>query len=272
MSLPWYKRNPAKFQQATIGWNEGLKGAYSTVLDLIYMNGGELPDENGYISVHIGCTKNKWTGVYKKELLKREKITLEDGIIRNSYATNELLETDQNSKPSQNLAKTSTKPREKPPPVFSPNPHKTGDIVPLDKEGDKDKDYIPSGEGIAREEKEPEKPKPKTKRKTSWPSENWRPKPLSQHMKDKLQLTQEEYSDEFEQFKIKSYARNYQYADWDKAWLGWLTGQYSLWKRKQSNAQPKSNSIEAAHQARRDTWGPILEKRERERLARENNQ
>lgn len=120
---------------ATIGWDEGLKGAYSTILDLIYINQGRLPDENAYISVHIGCTKNKWTMTYREQLLERGKIEIIDGFIMNPRASEVIVEAGyerpenkSSAKPTENLRKTSAKPRQKQSNFLPQKPHKTEDF------------------------------------------------------------------------------------------------------------------------------------------------
>jgi uncharacterized protein YdaU (DUF1376 family) len=40
MSLPYYKRFPRDFLDGTVGFTLEQKGAYSCVLDLIFMRGG----------------------------------------------------------------------------------------------------------------------------------------------------------------------------------------------------------------------------------------
>ncbi|MFK5283859.1 DUF1376 domain-containing protein, partial [Lacticaseibacillus paracasei] len=53
--LPYYKAYPRDFIEGTIGMPFELKGAYRLLLDLIYMQGGRLPDDAKYISGLLGC-------------------------------------------------------------------------------------------------------------------------------------------------------------------------------------------------------------------------
>lgn len=219
--LSWYKRDGFAFHSATIGWDEGLKGAYSTIIDLIYMHGGQLPDENKYISVHIGCTKNKWTMTYRKRLLELGKIKIEDGIITNPKASRDISELPSNEKPSENLAKTSGKVDPKTPQLFYQNPHETEEKHPPREEREKEKI-----------KKEPKGSKKKRKRATAWPSENWRPDPLSDRMKKKLNLSQEEYRHEFEKFRDSALANGRTYIDWNSAWRTWLNSPFGTYGRR----------------------------------------
>jgi uncharacterized protein YdaU (DUF1376 family) len=86
--LPYYKRFPRDFIEGTIGMPFELKGAYSMLLDLIYMQGGELPDEPRYISGLLGCSSKQWT-YFRKALLERGKIEARDGFLVNNRATTE---------------------------------------------------------------------------------------------------------------------------------------------------------------------------------------
>lgn len=87
--LPYYKAYPRDFIEGTIGMSFELKGAYRLVLDLIYMQGGALPDDERYISGLLGCSVRRWKG-YREELISMGKIESVDGAIRNFRADKEL--------------------------------------------------------------------------------------------------------------------------------------------------------------------------------------
>lgn len=86
--LPYYKRYPRDFIEGTIGMPFELKGAYSVLLDLIYMQGGNLPDDARYISGLLGCSSKQWT-YYRKALIELGKIVARDGFLGNYRADNE---------------------------------------------------------------------------------------------------------------------------------------------------------------------------------------
>ncbi len=87
--LPYYKRYPRDFIEGTIGLDLELKGAYAILLDLIYMQGGQLPDDERYISGLLGCKPNRWKKI-RDELIALGKIEEIDGKISNSRALLEL--------------------------------------------------------------------------------------------------------------------------------------------------------------------------------------
>lgn len=87
--LPYYKAYPRDFIEGTIGMPFELKGAYRLLLDLIYMQGGRLPDDAKYISGLLGCSTRAWNN-YRTALLSMGKISAENGIISNFRADKEL--------------------------------------------------------------------------------------------------------------------------------------------------------------------------------------
>jgi uncharacterized protein YdaU (DUF1376 family) len=92
MSLPYYKRFPRDFLDGTVGFTLEQKGAYSGVLDLIYMRGGNLPDDPGYIAGQLGCSVRKWNSL-RDFLIERGKLQVENGLISNFRADYLLEET-----------------------------------------------------------------------------------------------------------------------------------------------------------------------------------
>jgi len=60
MTRPWYRRFPDNFIAGTVGLTLEEKGAYSLVLDLMYVRGGPVPDEPRYIAGVCNCSVRKW--------------------------------------------------------------------------------------------------------------------------------------------------------------------------------------------------------------------
>ena len=87
--LPYYKAYPRDFVEGTIGMPFELKGAYRLVLDLIYMQGGELPDDPRYISGLLGCSIRKWKSLRGK-LVHLGKIDVSGEFLTNKRAVKEL--------------------------------------------------------------------------------------------------------------------------------------------------------------------------------------
>jgi uncharacterized protein YdaU (DUF1376 family) len=87
--LPYYKAYPRDFVEGTVGMPLELKGAYRVLIDLIYLQGGRLPDDAHYISGLLGCSVRKWRSLRKK-LVEIGKIQAENGIISQKRADKEL--------------------------------------------------------------------------------------------------------------------------------------------------------------------------------------
>lgn len=87
--LPYYKAYPRDFVEGTIGMTFELKGAYRLVLDLIYMQGGNLPDDARYISGLLGCSVKKWNAL-RAALLETGKIVVKDAYLTNLRAITEI--------------------------------------------------------------------------------------------------------------------------------------------------------------------------------------
>jgi len=87
--LPYYKAYPRDFLEGTIGMPFEIKCAYRVVLDLIYMQGGRLPDDARYIAGHLGCSLRKWKAI-RAELLERRKLKVSGEFLANYRADKEL--------------------------------------------------------------------------------------------------------------------------------------------------------------------------------------
>lgn len=87
--LPYYKRYPRDFIEGTVGMPFEIKAAYGLLLDLIYMQGGQLPDNDRYIAGLLGLSVRKWNGI-RLELISRGKISVNGASISNYRAIIEL--------------------------------------------------------------------------------------------------------------------------------------------------------------------------------------
>lgn len=87
--LPYYKRYPRDFIDGTAGMPFELKGAYSILLDLIYLQGGNLPDDPRYISGLLGVSVRKWKSL-RNSLIEIGKIQVSGEFLTNYRAVSEL--------------------------------------------------------------------------------------------------------------------------------------------------------------------------------------
>lgn len=87
--LNWYKRDPKAALTGMMVLNLEERGAYNTVLDLIYDNDDHLPDDDHFISGWLGCDVRVWKRI-KASLIAKEKLTTSDGLLQNFRATSEV--------------------------------------------------------------------------------------------------------------------------------------------------------------------------------------
>lgn len=87
--LPYYKAYPRDFIEGTVGMPFEVKCAYRVVLDLVYMQGGNLPDDARYISGLLGCSIRKWNSI-RDELVKGGKLVVSGEFLTNYRAVSEL--------------------------------------------------------------------------------------------------------------------------------------------------------------------------------------
>tara|TARA_R110002033_G_scaffold29914_4_gene66650 strand:- start:6076 stop:6870 length:795 start_codon:yes stop_codon:yes gene_type:complete len=87
--LPYYKAYPRDFVEGTIGMPFEMKCAYRVVLDLIYMQGGDLPDDPRYISGLLGCSVRKWNSI-RDFLISAGKLQVNGEFLTNYRAVIEL--------------------------------------------------------------------------------------------------------------------------------------------------------------------------------------
>lgn len=83
--IKWYKRDPEKALSGMLGLSLEERGAYNTVLDLIYVRDGKLPDDDYFIAGNMSVDVRVWRRL-KKKLISLGKIKIIDGIIRDDMA------------------------------------------------------------------------------------------------------------------------------------------------------------------------------------------
>lgn len=87
-TLKWYKRDPraAILGMAVLTLEE--RGAYNTILDLIYLNDGALRDDQAQICDWLKCDPRTWRRI-RARLIDLEKLYVHGGMLRNQRADDE---------------------------------------------------------------------------------------------------------------------------------------------------------------------------------------
>lgn len=88
--IKWYKRDPSAALTGMMELTLEERGAYNTVLDLIYTRDGNLPDEDRFIAGWLNSDVRVWRRI-KSRLIAAGKLYLADGLIRNGRADVEVL-------------------------------------------------------------------------------------------------------------------------------------------------------------------------------------
>jgi len=87
--VKWYKRDPNAALTGMMALTLEERGAYNTVLDLIYTHDGSLDDDERFICGWLRCDVRVWKRI-RQRLLDLEKLYLVGGKLRNARADTEV--------------------------------------------------------------------------------------------------------------------------------------------------------------------------------------
>lgn len=79
MTAPWFKCYPRDFNDGMVGLTLEERGAYITVLNLIYARGGPIPEDAWWLTSQLGCTSRAWTKLRAALIVKRKLYPVEIG-------------------------------------------------------------------------------------------------------------------------------------------------------------------------------------------------
>ena len=86
----WYKRDPRAALDGMRTLTLEERGAYNTILDLIYLRDGSVPDDPLFLAGWLGVFPKTWIRL-RTALIEAGKLVAEGGILTNSRATKEVL-------------------------------------------------------------------------------------------------------------------------------------------------------------------------------------
>ena len=104
--LAWYKRDVRAALDGMLMLTLEERGAYNTVLDLIYMTGDNLIDDDRFICGWLRCDLRVWKRL-KAGLIHKEKLTISSGIIRNVRASYEVQSAAAKNEATSSIRRTS---------------------------------------------------------------------------------------------------------------------------------------------------------------------
>lgn len=96
MTLPWFKCYPRDFREGMTGLTCEERGAYSTLLLLIYERGAPIPDEDSWIAAQLWISVRAWKKVRASLVLKGKLFALNfngSDHLMNKRAADELSKT-----------------------------------------------------------------------------------------------------------------------------------------------------------------------------------
>lgn len=227
MSLPYYKRFPRDFLEGTIGFTLEQKGAYSCVLDLIFMRGGNMPDDAGYVAGQLGCSVRKWNTI-REFLISRGKLTIKNGIISNFRADDLLEETRKyrEQKAENRAGSNKNKAQEERPST------KRAEIQIPDTETTLSR-VVAAQAPAPVSEKPKRKAAPRGAARGSKIPPNWAPSPQDYAFATTRGLTPEETNHEADQFRNHHTAKGTIFKDWSAGWRTWA-GNSAKWKSERA--------------------------------------
>lgn len=89
--IKWYKRDPSAALNGMMELSLEERGAYNTVLDLIYSRDGKLHDDDRFVAGWLRVDLRVWKRI-KRSLIERGKLYQAEGFLRNERADVEVLE------------------------------------------------------------------------------------------------------------------------------------------------------------------------------------
>ena len=91
MKQPWFKCDPQALNDGFMGLSAAERGAYITILNCIYINGGPVKDGAGYFCSQLGCSTKEWVA-WRRKLVRLGKLRVIDGCLTNIRAEREIAE------------------------------------------------------------------------------------------------------------------------------------------------------------------------------------
>ncbi len=214
----WYKRDPDAALSGMAELTLQERGAYNTILDLLYARDGDLPDDDTLLARMVGCHGNEWRAV-KAKLIARSKIWNEGGKLTAKRVETELKER-------RNLSETqrerAIKRWEKLKNTKENNEHE----MPLPAVPDMAMPLHPQPHPDKKERKEVEA-------RGTRLAKDWQPSSDDLDFAEKQNLSEAEISLEAEKFRDYWYARAGPGAikrDWSATWRNWIRARFKYGK------------------------------------------
>jgi uncharacterized protein YdaU (DUF1376 family) len=224
--LRWYKRDPnaALVGMRILSCEE--RGAYNTLLDLIYANDGRLVDDDRYLAGECALTARSWNRI-KKRLVDLGKIKFVEGFVRNGRADKEVEFGLKKVETAQVAGKISAEKRK----AGSSKNNDLGSTtveagVPTESRINNHSQSKESSDAGASEELPPRAaPKPKRTNAKTVLAEDWAPEDRHFAYAEQNGFDRARAAGMAEHFKAHHRAKGNRMLDWYAAWQTWVRNQ-----------------------------------------------
>lgn len=219
----WHKRNHDDALNGMMNLTLEERGAYNTLLDLMYQRQGAIPDDARWIAGWLGCSLRKWTTIRASLIVKGKLFEVNlNGVP--SLANQRVEREVSASKTERNSRETQTKPqRNSRENEVGANENKPLEALDIDREREEERTPCSPPEGGA----------PKARGSRTCPTD-WRPK--DEHFAAALEdgLTRPEVEREALKFRNHDFRRPIK--NWDRAFANWLIKALEI--RQERNRPP----------------------------------
>lgn len=125
---PWHRRYHSDALAGMLSLTLEERGAYQTILDLIYDRGGPIADNERLLSGYMNCSIRKWRSL-RATLIEQGKLVAQDGTLTNPRAEKQI---ENDAKTARKLAENGAKGgRKKAENAKNDNKNNGGDLAPL---------------------------------------------------------------------------------------------------------------------------------------------
>lgn len=212
--MKFYKRDPDRALAGMAELTLKQRGAYNSILDLLYSRDGQVPDDDRRVAKMISCHWREWVAV-KADLIAAGKIWVEGGILRAKRVQETIKEAadfaqDQSKRASNGWQKRRNANKNNGTEMPSGNAL-TATATPIDTATV----LIPNGINISDQPK-----KPRKKPVTAWPEGFVLTSDMATYSRSKLPAVRPQTI--FEEFQNWHTAKGSMYADWPAAFRTWV--------------------------------------------------
>lgn len=232
-SIKWYKRDPDAALQGMFELSLEERGAYNTVLDLIYAKANKLPDDDRFVAGWMRVDVRVWRRI-KLRLIALRKLRVDAGFLRNGRADVEVDRAILRGLSASDAGRASAAKRWG---KSDTKPNGTNVIAITAATTDVSTDLM-LNQNKRREKKEEKEKEPiGSKKKVPWREGDPIPAAWIEWAEKNMRWPEVVARREANRFIDYSLANGRSYVNWMAGWRGWCTGPFQ--KTPKGGDQPK---------------------------------